>query len=78
VIQVQIPKMGMSTLEVEVVEVMAAVGDRLAAGAEILEVEAEKANLIIEAPSAGALVELKVAVGDVCEVGDVVAVMTEE
>ena len=77
-IQVQIPKMGMSTLEVEVVEVMAAVGDRLAAGAEILEVEAEKANLIIEAPSAGELVELKVAVGDVCEVGDVVAVMSEE
>lgn len=68
---VHVPKMGMSTVEVDVLRLLVAVGDRVAAGDVVAEIEAEKAQLDVEAGAAGVVTELLVAEGDVREVGDV-------
>jgi pyruvate/2-oxoglutarate dehydrogenase complex dihydrolipoamide acyltransferase (E2) component len=72
VIDVHIPKGGMSTVEVDVVAVHVAPGDAVEAGAVLVEVESEKATFEVEAPQAGTVGEVLVAVGDPANVGDVV------
>ena len=71
-IDVQIPKMGMSTVEVDIVEVKVAPGDRVAADSIVVEVQSEKANFEIEAGTAGIVKEVLVQEGDEAKVGDVV------
>jgi pyruvate/2-oxoglutarate dehydrogenase complex dihydrolipoamide acyltransferase (E2) component len=73
VIDVRIPKLGMSTVEVDVVAVRVAVGDVVEPSTILVEVESEKANFEIEAGHAGVVRELLVAEGDGRNVGDVVA-----
>lgn len=65
--------MGMSTVEVEVIAVEAAVGDRVAPDAVIIAIEGDKAQFDVEAGTAGVVVEVLVKEGDLCDVGDVVA-----
>jgi 2-oxoglutarate dehydrogenase E2 component (dihydrolipoamide succinyltransferase) len=72
-IDVHIPKMGMSTVEVEILAVMVAVGDRVASGDSVVEVEGDKATFEVEAGADGVVAEILVAAGQECEVGDVVA-----
>jgi pyruvate/2-oxoglutarate dehydrogenase complex dihydrolipoamide acyltransferase (E2) component len=74
-IEVRVPKMGMSTVEVDVSAVLVAPGDDVAAGQTVIEVEGEKASLEVEAPAAGTVTEVLVAVGDECCVGDVVVLL---
>jgi pyruvate dehydrogenase E2 component (dihydrolipoamide acetyltransferase) len=71
VIDVQIPKMGMSTVEVDVVAVHVAPGDRVEADTVVVEVESEKANFEVEAGTAGVVKEVLVEQGDEAKVGDV-------
>lgn len=75
---VHIPKMGMSTVEVEILSVMVAVGDRVSAGDSIVEVEGDKATFEVEAGVDGVVAEILVSGGQECEVGDVVARIAEE
>lgn len=70
---VHIPKMGMSTVEVEILAVMVAVGDTVAAGDSVVEVEGDKATFEVEAGVAGTVAEILVSEGQECAVGDVVA-----
>ena len=70
---VRIPKMGMSTVEVDIVAVHVAPGDRVEADSIIVEVQSEKANFEVEAGSAGTVKEVLVQEGDEARVGDVVA-----
>lgn len=70
-IDVQIPKMGMSTVEVDVVAVHVAPGDRVEADTIVVEVESEKANYEVEAGTAGVVKEVLVEQGDEAKVGDV-------
>jgi pyruvate/2-oxoglutarate dehydrogenase complex dihydrolipoamide acyltransferase (E2) component len=72
VIDVQIPKMGMSTVEVEIVGVQVKVGDVVAPGDGLVEVEGDKATFTIEAEVAGTVAEILAEVGDERQVGDVV------
>ncbi len=72
-IDVQIPKMGMSTVEVDVVAVHVSVGDRVESETIVIEIESEKANFEIEAGAAGTVREVLVQEGDEAKVGDVVA-----
>jgi pyruvate/2-oxoglutarate dehydrogenase complex dihydrolipoamide acyltransferase (E2) component len=72
VIDVQIPKMGMSTVEVDIVAVHVAAGDRVEPGTIVVEVQSEKANFEIEAGTAGVVQEVLVQEGDEAKVGDVV------
>jgi pyruvate/2-oxoglutarate dehydrogenase complex dihydrolipoamide acyltransferase (E2) component len=71
-IDVQIPKMGMSTVEVDIVAVHVAPGDHVDAASIVVEVESEKANYEIEAGTAGTIKEVLVQEGDEANVGDVV------
>lgn len=75
---VHIPKMGMSTVEVEILTVMVAVGDRVGAGDSVVEVEGDKATFEVEAGVDGIVAEVLVSEGQECEVGDVVVRIAEE
>lgn len=72
-IEVHIPKMGMSTVEVEVTAVMVEVGQSVSSGEGLVEVEGDKATFVVEAEAAGVVAEILVQQGDECQVGDVVA-----
>jgi pyruvate/2-oxoglutarate dehydrogenase complex dihydrolipoamide acyltransferase (E2) component len=71
-IDVHIPKGGMSTVEVDVVAVHVGPGDVVEAGTVLLEVESEKATFEVEAGQAGTVREVLVQEGDPANVGDVV------
>jgi pyruvate/2-oxoglutarate dehydrogenase complex dihydrolipoamide acyltransferase (E2) component len=73
--EVQIPKLGMDTTECEVKAWLVGIGDRVAAGAELIEVETEKTAVVIEAEVAGIVRELRAKVGERIPVGAVVAVI---
>jgi pyruvate/2-oxoglutarate dehydrogenase complex dihydrolipoamide acyltransferase (E2) component len=72
VTEVRIPKMGMSTVEVDIVAVHVAAGDHVDSETIVVEVESEKANYEVEAGSAGMVKEVLVQVGDEANVGDVI------
>jgi pyruvate dehydrogenase E2 component (dihydrolipoamide acetyltransferase) len=72
VIDVQIPKMGMSTVEVDVVAVHVKPGDRVGPDTIVVEVQSEKANFEIEAGASGTVSHVLVSEGDEAKVGDVV------
>lgn len=69
---VQIPKLGMSTVEVDVLDVLVAPGDDVTAGDTLLEIEGEKTTLVLEAPVSGRVTEVLVSAGETTEVGAVV------
>lgn len=69
---VRIPKLGMSTVEVDVLEVLVTPGDDVSAGEGLLEIEGEKTTLVLEAPVSGRVLEVLVNAGATTEVGAVV------
>ena len=75
--EVRIPKMGMSTVEVDIGEVLVSVGDVVDPETTIVEVESEKVTFSIEAGVKGIVTEILVAPGDIRNVGDVIARITE-
>ncbi len=76
-IEVHIPKMGMSTTDVDVTQVMVAVGQLVKAGDPLVEIEGDKAVFVIEAEGDGRVVELLVEVGGNYDVGHVVCRLEE-
>jgi pyruvate/2-oxoglutarate dehydrogenase complex dihydrolipoamide acyltransferase (E2) component len=68
--ELRIPKMGMSTIEVDIVRVLVQPGQRVEAGDIVVEVESEKANYEIPSDFAGTVAEVLVNEGEVKEVGD--------
>jgi len=60
---------------VEVIEVLVAVGDTVAAEDSIITVESDKASMEIPAPEAGVIKELKVSVGDNVSEGSLMMVI---
>lgn len=72
-IDVHVPKMGMSTVEVDVLEVFVEVGEHVDEGEPLVEIEAEKAKYEIPSPAAGIVAEILVEEGDERAVGDIVA-----
>ena len=76
-IEVRVPKMGMSTVEVDVIHVAVALGDRVVAGQVLAEVEAEKASVEIEAETSGVVSAVLLRAGGAANVGDVVCRIDE-
>ncbi len=76
--EVRIPKLGMDTTEAQVKAWLVKVGDRVAAGTPLLEVETEKAEVVIESEVGGVVKELRVAVGEMAPVGGVVMVVDDQ
>jgi pyruvate dehydrogenase E2 component (dihydrolipoamide acetyltransferase) len=72
VTDVQIPKMGMQTLEVDIVRVHVQAGDRVEPDTIVVEVQSEKANFEVEAGVSGIVEEVLVREGEEAKVGDVV------
>jgi 2-oxoglutarate dehydrogenase E2 component (dihydrolipoamide succinyltransferase) len=73
VIDVHIPKMGMSTVEVEVLEVLVEQGEEVSADTAVAIVEGDKAQFEVPAGADGIIAEVLVHDGQECIVGDVVA-----
>ena len=69
---VYIPKMGMSTIEVDIVELRVAVGSHVVAGDPLVEIEGDKATYTVVSEVAGVVTAVLVEEGAVSRVGDVV------
>jgi pyruvate/2-oxoglutarate dehydrogenase complex dihydrolipoamide acyltransferase (E2) component len=67
-----IPKMGMSSNEVDVLDWHVNVGDEVAVGTPLLDVESEKAVLTVESEVVGVVTEIMVPKGSETTVGSVV------
>ncbi|EPR7134344.1 pyruvate dehydrogenase complex dihydrolipoyllysine-residue acetyltransferase [Vibrio vulnificus] len=70
--EVHVPDIGGD--EVEVTEILVAVGDSIAEEQSLLTVEGDKASMEVPAPFAGTLKEIKVAAGDKVSTGSLVMV----
>jgi pyruvate/2-oxoglutarate dehydrogenase complex dihydrolipoamide acyltransferase (E2) component len=70
--EIRIPKLGMDTTECEIRQWLVGVGDRVALGDALLEVETEKTTVVIEAEAAGVVRQCVAEVGQTVPVGAVV------
>jgi pyruvate/2-oxoglutarate dehydrogenase complex dihydrolipoamide acyltransferase (E2) component len=75
---VRVPKVGMSTIEVEIGEVFVSLGQRVQAASVIVSVAADKVDFDVEAGVEGTVEEILVTEGAVVEVGMVIARIREE
>jgi len=75
--EIRIPKLGMDTTECDVKAWLVKVGDRVGPGAPLLEVETEKADVVIEAEVAGVVSEIRAQAGQTVPVGTVVGLIDD-
>ena len=73
--EIRIPKLGMATIDCEIKSWVVNAGDRVTPGSELLEVETEKADVVIEAEVGGVVREIHAAAGQRVEVGAVVGLI---
>ncbi len=73
-IEVRVPDIG-DFKDVTVIEVLVKVGDSIKAEQSLVTVESDKASMEIPSSSAGVLKDLKVKLGDVVNIGDLLAVL---
>ncbi|ACJ31382.1 Dihydrolipoamide acetyltransferase [Shewanella piezotolerans WP3] len=74
VIEVNVPDIG-DAADVDVIEVLVAVGDKIDADTGLITLETDKATMEVPAPSAGIVKELKVNVGDKVSMGSLVLML---
>ena len=77
-VEVVLPKWGMTMQDGTIVEWTASVGEAVAEGDTIANVETEKVEAELPAPATGTLTEIVVAAGDTVDVGTVIAYMETE
>ena len=70
---VTLPKWGQNMVEGTVAGWLKEVGDRVAEGDGLAEIETDKVDSVLESPLAGTLAQIVVAAGDDAAVGDVLA-----
>ena len=76
-IEVRFPKFGMSTVEVYVSHIFVNVGDRIAVGDPLVEVETDKVTLIMDSEVSGVITEVKVVKDGEYQVGDLVCLIED-
>jgi pyruvate/2-oxoglutarate dehydrogenase complex dihydrolipoamide acyltransferase (E2) component len=69
------PKLGLTMTEATILEWRKGVGERVSAGETLLVIETEKAEVEVESPSGGMVVEILGSTGTTRPVGDVIAVI---
>ncbi len=69
---VVMPRLSDSMEEGTVLKWLKAVGDEVAVGDELVEIETDKANMVYEAPDAGTLSEIVAGEGDTLPIGEVI------
>jgi pyruvate dehydrogenase E2 component (dihydrolipoamide acetyltransferase) len=74
VIEVTVPDIGGDT-DVEVIEILVAVGDKIYAETGLITLETDKATMDVPAPKAGIVKELKIKVGDKVSQGSLVLLL---
>jgi pyruvate dehydrogenase E2 component (dihydrolipoamide acetyltransferase) len=74
VIEVTVPDIGGDT-DVEVIEILVAVGDKIDAETGLITLETDKATMDVPAPKAGIVKELKIKVGDKVSQGSLVLLL---
>ena len=67
------PRLSDSMEEGTVLKWMKSVGDEIAVGDELVEIETDKANMVYEADTAGTITEIVVGEGDTLPIGEVIA-----
>jgi pyruvate dehydrogenase E2 component (dihydrolipoamide acetyltransferase) len=67
------PRLSDSMEEGTILKWLKSVGDEVAVGDELVEIETDKANMVYEADTAGTLTELVAAEGDTLPIGEVIA-----
>ncbi len=75
--EIRIPKLGMDTLECDIKAWLVKVGDTVAPGTPLLEVETEKADVVIEAEVSGVVREIRATAGQTVPVGSVVGLIDD-
>lgn len=76
--EIRFPKFGMSTVEVEVVDVHVVIGERVEVGSPVVDVETDKLLTTVESEIGGTVTEIRVEIGGEYEVGDVVCLVDED
>jgi|HubBroStandDraft_6_1064221.scaffolds.fasta_scaffold156433_3 pyruvate dehydrogenase E2 component (dihydrolipoamide acetyltransferase) len=75
-LEVTLPKYGVTMQEATVLQWLKEDGERVAPGEEVIELETDKAELVLDVSEGGTL-HHRVAVGDVVGVGAVLAVVDD-
>ena len=76
-IEVKVPELGESITEVQIAEWLKEAGDVVTVDDPIAEIDSDKATVELPAPVSGKITEIKVASGEFCKVGDVIALIDE-
>lgn len=69
--EIRVPKFGMSAVDVEIIEVLVVVGDRVEPGTPVVEAASDKVDLTIESESAGTVAEILCVSGETKAMGEV-------
>lgn len=75
-IEVEMPQMGESVMEGEVIEWLKSVGDSVEVDEPLLEIATDKVDTEVPSPEAGTLIEILVEAGDTVEVGQPIAIIS--
>ena len=67
------PRLSDSMEEGTILKWMKSVGDEVAVGDELVEIETDKANMVFESDAAGTLIEIVADEGDTLPIGEVIA-----
>lgn len=73
--EVRLPQLSMGMSDAEIIDWYVEDGEQVAEGADLVEIEAEKARQVITAPHAGVVRELQGDSGDVVEVRQLLCVI---
>ncbi|MGH2951818.1 MAG: biotin/lipoyl-containing protein, partial [Solirubrobacterales bacterium] len=71
--EIVMPRLSDSMEEGTILKWMKSVGDEVALGEELVEIETDKANMVFEADAAGTLIEIVASEGDTLPIGEVIA-----
>jgi pyruvate dehydrogenase E2 component (dihydrolipoamide acetyltransferase) len=72
-VEIVMPRLSDSMEEGTILTWMKAVGDPVALGEELVEIETDKANMVFESDAAGTLIEIVAGEGDTLPIGEVIA-----
>ena len=73
--EVRLPQLSMGMSDAEIIDWYVEDGEEVPEGADLVEIEAEKARQVITAPQAGVVRELQGDSGDVIEVRDLLCII---
>jgi pyruvate dehydrogenase E2 component (dihydrolipoamide acetyltransferase) len=75
IVEIKLPQLSMGVVDCQVSKWLAAIGERVAQGQLLIEVDTDKTVTEIEAPEAGVLVEVRFPAGAVVGVGETLGVI---